>query len=240
MSEATGWGIVPPTVLRDGPAGAGMVQLWLDEDRRSTGAWARRGADPRLRPMALLDAVAQQHGSQGRPHRAGPRRAAVRLYGVDHGVCFSTDPKLRTVLWAWRDEPIEPTELDVLGRLRAALDDALGDALGELLDPAEVAATGARLDALLDAGALPDAVARLAGRAVAAVLTPAPRVRTDRRGWYGGGLFPLPHPWERGATPGSGKCRSGSRLIRQRGFGGASSTARRVSATSSRSSARST
>ena len=81
--------------------------------------------------------------------------SAVRLYGVDHGVCFSTDPKLRTVLWAWRDEPIEPSELAVLSRLRAALDDALGDALGELLDPAEVAATGARLDALLDAGRFP-------------------------------------------------------------------------------------
>jgi len=154
-SEATGWGIVPPTVLRDGPAGPGMVQLWLDEDD-ATDAWELvESADPRLRPMALLDAVLNNTDRKGGhivPVRDG---SAVHLYGVDHGVCFSTDPKLRTVLWAWRDEPIEPPELDVLGRLRTALDDALGDALGELLDPAEVAATGARLDALLDAARFP-------------------------------------------------------------------------------------
>ncbi len=154
-SEATGWRIVPPTVLRDGPAGPGMVQLWLDEDA-TTDAWELvETADPRLRPMALLDAVLNNTDRKGGhivPVRDG---LDVHLYGVDHGVCFSTDPKLRTVLWAWRNEPIEPIELDVLGRLRAALDDALGSALGELLDPAEVAATGARLDALLDSARFP-------------------------------------------------------------------------------------
>ena len=30
MSEATGWDVVPPTVLREGPFGPGMVQLWID------------------------------------------------------------------------------------------------------------------------------------------------------------------------------------------------------------------
>ncbi len=154
-SEATGWGIVPPTVLRDGPAGPGMVQLWLDEDA-ATDAWELvEAADPRLRPMALLDAVLNNTDRKGGhivPVRDGPD---VHLYGVDHGVCFSTDPKLRTVLWAWRDDRIEPPELDVLGRLRSALDAALGSALGELLDPAEVGATRARLDALLDSARFP-------------------------------------------------------------------------------------
>lgn len=32
LSEATGWGLVPPTVLRDGPYGEGMCQLWIEAD----------------------------------------------------------------------------------------------------------------------------------------------------------------------------------------------------------------
>lgn len=155
VSEATGWGIVPPTVLRDGPAGPGMVQLWLDEDP-AVDAWQLvEEDDPRLRPMALLDAVLNNTDRKGGhilPVREGD---AIRLYGVDHGVSFSVDPKLRTVLWAWRGGPIAPDELAVLGDLRADLDAGLGAALDELLDPTEVEATRARLDALLEAARFP-------------------------------------------------------------------------------------
>ncbi|MEA2536000.1 MAG: hypothetical protein QOF11_234, partial [Chloroflexota bacterium] len=80
---------------------------------------------------------------------------AVHLHGVDHGVCFAVEPKLRTVLWAWRDGPIAADELEVLGRLRGDLDGDLGAGLGELLDPAEVDATRARLDGLLDSARFP-------------------------------------------------------------------------------------
>jgi uncharacterized repeat protein (TIGR03843 family) len=31
VSEALGWNIVPHTIIRDGPAGTGMVQLWIEE-----------------------------------------------------------------------------------------------------------------------------------------------------------------------------------------------------------------
>jgi uncharacterized repeat protein (TIGR03843 family) len=155
VSEATGWGIVPPTVLRDGPAGPGMLQLWLDEDP-AVDAWELVEADdPRLRPMALLDAAINNTDRKGGhilPVREGD---AVELYGVDHGVCFSVDPKLRTVLWAWRDESIAADELGVLRRVRAELDGTLGAALGELLDAAEVEATRTRLDALLDTARFP-------------------------------------------------------------------------------------
>ena len=70
-------------------------------------------------------------------------------------MCFSVDPKLRTVLWAWRGGPIAADELEVLGGLRADLDAGLGAALDELLDPSEVDATRARLDALLEAARFP-------------------------------------------------------------------------------------
>jgi hypothetical protein len=158
VSEATGWGIVPPTVLRDGPAGPGMVQIWLDEDP-ATDAWELvERDDPRLRPMALLDAVLNNTDRKGGhilPVRV-PAAPGVRLHGVDHGVCFSVDPKLRTVLWAWRGSPIAPDELAILNRLRAALDGPLGAALSDLLAPAEVAATRDRLEALLDAARFPE------------------------------------------------------------------------------------
>jgi uncharacterized repeat protein (TIGR03843 family) len=155
VSEATGWRIVPPTVLRDGPAGPGMVQLWLDEDPEIDAWQLVQDDDARLRPMALLDAVINNTDRKGGhilPVRDGD---AVHLHGVDHGVCFAVEPKLRTVLWAWRDGPIAADELEVLGRLRGDLDGDLGAGLGELLDPAEVDATRARLDGLLDSARFP-------------------------------------------------------------------------------------
>ncbi len=156
VSEASAWAIVPPTILRDGPAGPGMVQLWIDEDE-ATDAWALvEAADDRLRPMALFDAVVNNTDRKG-GHILPTRdvAGAVRLHGVDHGVCFSADPKLRTVLWAWRGTPIAEDELAVLGRLRADLDAGLGATLGALLDPIEVDVTRARLDSLLESGRFP-------------------------------------------------------------------------------------
>lgn len=156
VSEATGWAIVPPTVLRDGPAGPGMAQLWLDEDE-TTDAWALvEGADRRLRPMALFDAVVNNTDRKG-GHILPIRDAdgTVGLRGVDHGVCFSVDPKLRTVLWAWRGTPIEESELAVLRGLRRDFEAGLGTALAQLLDPAEVDITVTRLDDLLDTGRFP-------------------------------------------------------------------------------------
>ena len=127
-----------------------MVQLWVDEDE-TTDAWALvEQDDPSLRPMALFDAVVNNTDRKGGhilPIRVPD--GSIRLHGVDHGVCFSVDPKLRTVLWAWRGTPIEPAELAVLGKLRAYLDADLGATLDGLLEPEEVDRTRARLDELL-------------------------------------------------------------------------------------------
>jgi uncharacterized repeat protein (TIGR03843 family) len=105
--------------------------------------------------MALLDAVLNNTDRKG-GHILPVREAGdVHLYGVDHGVCFSVDPKLRTVLWAWRGGPIAADELEVLDRLRADLEENLAAALDELLDPAEVEATRARLDGLVESARFP-------------------------------------------------------------------------------------
>jgi uncharacterized repeat protein (TIGR03843 family) len=72
-----------------------------------------------------------------------------RLLGVDHGVCFSVEPKLRTILWGWRGTPLTDEELAELAALRDALSGPLGQALQRHLHEDEIAATIARVDALL-------------------------------------------------------------------------------------------
>lgn len=79
----------------------------------------------------------------------------LHLYGVDHGVCFSDEPKLRTVLWAWRGEPFDPAELATLQALQAALGADLGRHLARLLEAAEVDATRDRLARLIVEGRFP-------------------------------------------------------------------------------------
>jgi uncharacterized repeat protein (TIGR03843 family) len=146
ISEATGWRVVPPTVLREGPFGPGMVQLWMDGDEAvDLGAFVRRD-DPALRRMAVFDAVvnnADRKGGHIIPMPDG------HVYGVDHGICFSVDPKLRTLLWRWAGKPLAAEAIEVLERLADALRADLGEQLHEHLTRREVRCTEQRVAALL-------------------------------------------------------------------------------------------
>jgi len=147
LSEASGWSIVPPTVTRDrGPFGEGMAQLWIDVDPGADVWKMVNEPDERLRRIALFDAAvnnADRKGGHLLPTLGG------HVYGVDHGICFAAEPKLRTILWDWRGEPIAPVELEVLRSLRAMLDGPLCEALQRLISPAEMRALNARLDRLI-------------------------------------------------------------------------------------------
>jgi uncharacterized repeat protein (TIGR03843 family) len=152
VSEATGWGLVPPTVLRDGPFGPGMCQLWIDVvegvDLRELA-----GSDhPDLQRMALLDAVVNNADRKGGHLLPTPEG---RVLGVDHGVCFATSDKLRTLLWQWAGEPLSVEGVYVLEELRAALTGALGTAIAEHLTRREVRATAERVERLLASGTYP-------------------------------------------------------------------------------------
>jgi hypothetical protein len=152
VSEATGWSVVPPTVLRDGPAGRGMVQIWIDVDQSVDILELILTRDERLRRVAVLDAVlnnADRKGGHLLPTESG------QIHGCDHGVCFAVEPKLRTVLWGWRGDPLTDEETAVLRSVGTALDGRLGRRLGELLEPAEVEATCQRVDRLLREGCMP-------------------------------------------------------------------------------------
>ncbi|NWF28542.1 SCO1664 family protein [Streptomyces sp. PKU-EA00015] len=180
LSEATGWGLVPPTVLRDGPYGQGMVQLWIEadpeaallalvEDEEPGEGWKAVGFadvgegrtallvhadDERLRRLAVLDAVINNGDRKG-GHLLPTVDGA--LYAIDHGVTFNTEDKLRTLLWGWAGEPLSAEATETLTSVAAALTDGapLATRLAELLTAAEVAAVRARVAALLASGAHP-------------------------------------------------------------------------------------
>ncbi|HET6530835.1 MAG TPA: SCO1664 family protein [Actinoplanes sp.] len=179
VSQATGWGLVPPTVLRDGPLGVGACQLWIDEPgdaealigfvpayqvpagwlavasaRDEVGdAYALAHADdPRLSRLAVLDAVINNADRKGGHVLYAP---GGHIYGVDHGVTFHVDNKLRTVLWGWTGRPIPPDSLETLATLGEALDGALGAALEEHLTIAEVQHLRLRVKRLRRAGRFP-------------------------------------------------------------------------------------
>jgi uncharacterized repeat protein (TIGR03843 family) len=157
VSEAIGWGIVPPTVLRDGPHGEGMLQQWIDVDPEADVVELVNGDDPRLRRVAAFDAVVNNTDRKAGHLLPIP---GGHLFAVDHGVTFSTVPKLRTVLWAWEDEPFDALEVAGLERVRdalgkGALPGPLAVSLTELLSLHEIEATQARVAALLESGRFP-------------------------------------------------------------------------------------
>jgi hypothetical protein len=156
VGVATGWDLIPPTLLRDGPFGPGMVQLWIAEDESFDVITAINAGDsPALQRIALLDAVVNNSDrkvSHLLPIRFGDGH---HIYGVDHGVSFGVEGKLRTVLWQWAGEPIPDEGMDVLRRLTAELGNDLGTRLAKLLTADEVRATRDRIAQLAAAGSFP-------------------------------------------------------------------------------------
>ncbi len=152
VSETLGWSIVPPTLVRDGPAGRGMVQLYIDTDEHTDVLRLILTRDERTRRMAMFDVIVNNADRKGRHILVTP---AGVVHGVDHGICFSSVPKLRTVLWGWRGEAIPDDERQDIERLVAALDGGLAGTLAPLLSDPEIDRLRERGRGLLDAGVLP-------------------------------------------------------------------------------------
>ncbi|MCU1658754.1 MAG: putative repeat protein family [Pseudonocardiales bacterium] len=154
VSAASGWRIVPPTVYRDGPLGPGMVQLWIAEDPSTDVIrLIRRRDSAALRRIAVFDAVinnADRKGGHLLPTPDG------HVYGVDHGVSFHSEDKLRTVLWQWAGNRLAGDALETLRCLRAQLDGPLCDRLGELLTTRELRRTVRRVERLIASGRHPE------------------------------------------------------------------------------------
>ncbi len=151
VSEATGWDIVPPTVMRDGPFGTGMVQLWIDIDE-SVDLERLVGSDrPQLRRMALFDAVINNADRKGR--HLLPVSGGTHVFGIDHGITFHFEDKLRTLLWGWRGRKLSSPEREVLECIRFDAD--LDERLRQLITRREVNAMHRRIDRLLRTGVFP-------------------------------------------------------------------------------------
>jgi uncharacterized repeat protein (TIGR03843 family) len=179
VSEALDWNVVPKTWLREGPHGLGMVQRWCHVDATQAAVtivpegevptgWCHVfdgiGADDQpvslihedtepLRRIAVFDAVVNNADRKGGHVLEMPDG---HRFGIDHGICFHSEPKLRTVLWGWAGEPLTAQEVDGVRRLRARLDADLATALEAYLSVWDIEALADRCDALLAHGTLPE------------------------------------------------------------------------------------
>lgn len=158
LSDALGWGVVPVTVLRaDGPLGDGMVQRFVDHDPDEHYFTLLDGHEDRFRRFAVFDVLANNTDRKG-GHCLRDLAAAgdAAIVGIDHGLTFHPQWKLRTVIWDFADEPVPADLLDDVARVADDLErGATGAALADLLSPPELAMLGVRAADLLHAGHFP-------------------------------------------------------------------------------------
>ncbi|MFC5729918.1 MULTISPECIES: SCO1664 family protein [Nocardioides] len=178
VAAATGWDLVPRTWWGEGPHGPGMVQEWqeVDPDEDAVAlvrpgavldGWLQvlEGFDDRDHPVALvhedtveLRRLAVYDVLVNNADRKGGHVLAMpggHRFGVDHGVTFHHEPKLRTVLWGWAGSPLAQAEVAVVRSVLAAVRGELGAELGFHLTEHEVHALERRAERLLAAGELP-------------------------------------------------------------------------------------
>lgn len=153
LSEALGWGFVPPTVeVKDGPFGPGSVQLFVDADfeQHYFTLLEDEVHHPLLKRMATFDVLANNADRKG-GHCLIDKEG--RIWGIDHGLCFHVQPKLRTVIWDFAGDPLEPDDAAAIERL---LEHGLPDPLTGRLHAEELRALEKRARSLLTHNRLPE------------------------------------------------------------------------------------
>jgi hypothetical protein len=148
LSQEIGLGLVPFTILRDGPFGIGSVQQWIEVDEDLDLLAYVADSPDALRKMALFDAIINNTDRKFGHILIDPHG---EIYGCDHGVCFHSDDKLRTVLWNWSGQPLAQTEIEILRQ--ASRSTAV---VAELLTAKELAALDQRIASLLEYGIFPE------------------------------------------------------------------------------------
>jgi uncharacterized repeat protein (TIGR03843 family) len=151
VSEISGWKVVPPTVLREGPFGVGMVQQWINLDESVDLAMYYRERNDNLRRMALFDAVVNNTD-----RKIGHLLPTIdgHLFGCDHGVTFHEEDKLRTVIWQFAESQLTAAEQQALQELALNLK-ADPTVLTSLITEAEFNALILRIERLLATGTFP-------------------------------------------------------------------------------------
>jgi hypothetical protein len=153
LSQALGWPDIPPTVLRDGPIGLGSLQLFVQADPRQHFFTLREVCLDAFMPVAAFDILVN---NADRKSGHCLRAEDGTIWMVDHGVCFSTEPKLRTVIWEFGGQAIPPKQLDALRQVAGELRTGqLRESLHGLLSGREIDATARRAEALARSGRFP-------------------------------------------------------------------------------------
>ena len=153
LARTLGWPNVPPTVLRDGPHGEGSVQLFVEHDPEQHYFTHRERRAEELRTVAAFDVIAG-NGDRKAGHCLEGRDD--KLWVVDHGLCFSERPTLRTVIWEFAGEPLPARLLEDIRRVDSELRDGdLREDLEPLLSEPEIESTADRAAALAQAGRYP-------------------------------------------------------------------------------------
>jgi uncharacterized repeat protein (TIGR03843 family) len=176
VSRIGGFDCVPVTLFADGPLGPGSLQVWVDSEEEAVAelvdivpsrAVPRSGwfscvegvgeddrpvsvihaDDPRLRMLAVFDVLINNADRKGGHILA----SQGQVFGVDHGVSFHTDPKLRTLLWGWAGSELVEPELVAVARAR----EEAPAQLARLLSEPEIDALVRRADLLLARRRLP-------------------------------------------------------------------------------------
>jgi uncharacterized repeat protein (TIGR03843 family) len=136
IDQWLGFSHIPLTILRDGPFGPGMVQVWIDIDEDVNLELFFREDDQQLREVALLDAIINNV--------------------CDHGVTFHVDDKLRTVLWQWAGQDLRVDEINRLRQLKEFINSPEADELTDLITEAEIEALLHRIARLISDRKFPE------------------------------------------------------------------------------------
>ena len=156
LSEALGWALVPPTVLRDGPYGIGSVQLFIDADQEAHLFTMQKegGFEAAIERLAVFDVLANNADRKSGHCLKGNDG---RLWAIDHGICFHVESKLRTVLWDYAGQPIAPTSWPICARCVMQVERTMAfEMLESLLAADEMRVLRRRLDRLVASGKHPD------------------------------------------------------------------------------------
>lgn len=155
VSEALGWNLVPPTVLRDGPHGWGSVQQFIEHDP-DVHYFSFQGQYPaQLQKIVLFDLLVNNADRKGGHVLLDNHQ---HLWSIDHGICFHAEYKLRSVIWEFAGMPVPADQLAALQRLRQKLREGRNPAirqLKELLSEREMDALQQRLQRLLNQPTFP-------------------------------------------------------------------------------------
>lgn len=174
VSQLLGWHLVPPTSLVDGPEGPGSLQLWVDAEIHDVDLFApeevpdrwfsiltgideegkqivlAHSAHPMLAQLAVFDVIIN-NADRKAGHILTPTNGAV--IGIDHGVTFHEEPKLRTVLWGWTGSPIDDELIKDLKSLLVAVPKS---DLSQLLAPAEIDSLLERINHVIETPVYPE------------------------------------------------------------------------------------